>query len=48
MARAEEEDEEGDEDGEDSGEDGRYRVTPGLDDEEEGGAGLFGEWEDER
>ncbi|KIR40931.1 hypothetical protein I313_02877 [Cryptococcus deuterogattii Ram5] len=43
LARAEE-----DEDEEDDGEDGGYRVMSGLDDEEEGGAGLFGAWKDEQ
>lgn len=46
MARAEEED--GDEEGDEDGEDGGYRVMSGLDDEEEGGAGMFGAWLDER
>ncbi|KIR98625.1 hypothetical protein L804_04201 [Cryptococcus deuterogattii 2001/935-1] len=50
QKEAEEEDEEGDDgedDGEDEGEDGMYRVMPGLDNEEEFGAGLFVEWEAE-
>ncbi|KIY56330.1 hypothetical protein I307_04442 [Cryptococcus deuterogattii 99/473] len=54
MEWAEEEDEEGDDgeddgedEGEDEGEDGMYRVMPGLDNEEEFGAGLFVAWEAE-
>lgn len=40
-------DKDGEDDGEDDEEDDRCRVTPGLDDEGGGGAGLYGAWEDE-